>query len=173
MPTPEDDPAARQTRQDEVSRLLIGVLRRLRRGQHEQVTRGQGLAFQVYGPYLAVLRPIAERPGVTVNELARMVGFPKSRVSVLMSRLAADGVICKDCDEHDGRLVRLSLTPVGRERVAEWRTAYRASLRDLLGALSDAELAQVADALALLYRALSARGDTGDTCGHLGADAAC
>ena len=87
-----------------------------------------------------------------------------------MRRLAADGVIC---DEHDGRSVRLSLTPVGRARVAEWRTAYRASLRDLLGALSDAELAQVADALVLLDRALSADNNTGDSCGYVGADAAC
>lgn len=155
----DGDPASRAEAQDEISRLLLEVLRGVRR-QHVWVTDGQRMPFEVFGPHLVVLREIAEHPGVTVNELARAVGFPKSRVSQFMSRLAADGVIAKDCDGHDRRLVRLSLTAVGHERAAEWRAAYRNSVRKRLDPLTDADLAQVEGALALLERAFAGRGGT-------------
>lgn len=150
----DGDSVSRAEAQEEISRLLFEVLRRVRR-QHVWVTDGQGMPFEVSGPHLVVLREIAEHPGVTVNELARAVGFPKSRVSQFMSRLAADGVIGKDCDGHDRRLVRLSLTAVGRERAVEWRAAYRAMVRELLKPLTDVDLAQVEGALALLESAFS------------------
>ena len=80
----DGDPASRAETQEEISRLLLEVLRGVRR-QHVWVTDGQGMPFEVSGHHLVVLREIAEHPGVTVNELARAVGFPKSRVSQFMS----------------------------------------------------------------------------------------
>jgi DNA-binding MarR family transcriptional regulator len=168
----DGDPASRTEAQEEISRLLIEVLRRVRR-RHVWVTGGQGTPFEVSGPYLVVLREIAEHPGVTVNELARAVGFPKSRVSEFMSRLAADGVIVKDCDGHDRRLVRLSLTAVGRERAVEWRAAYRASVRELLEPLTDVDLVRVEGALALLERAFSGGSGTSGTAGRVTGGVAC
>jgi ABC-type transport system involved in Fe-S cluster assembly fused permease/ATPase subunit len=77
----------------------------------------------MYGPSLAAVREISERPGITVNELARLTGLPKSRVSVLMTRLAAQRIVRKDSDEHDSRLVRLHITSEGRQCVADWTIA--------------------------------------------------
>jgi len=71
--------------------LLKDVARRFRR-QHVQLEQ---FPFAVYGLSLAAAREIAEHPGITVNELT---GLPKSRVSVLMTRLAAQRIVRKDGD---------------------------------------------------------------------------
>ncbi|HUY52645.1 MAG TPA: MarR family winged helix-turn-helix transcriptional regulator [Streptosporangiaceae bacterium] len=144
--------AGRAEVQEQVVQLLRGVVRGFRR-QHVRLAVGQGFPFPVYGPSLALLQEISGHPGITVNELARVTGLPKSRVSVLMTRLAAERIVRKDSDEHDSRLVRLHITPEGRRCAAEWAAASRQAIGRLLEPLRDDELAVIARGLAALQRA--------------------
>jgi len=107
----------------------------------------------VAGPGLALLQEISEHPGVTLNEVARLTGLPKSRVSVLMSSLAALGVVRKDSDSRDSRLVRLRITPEGSGHIAEWSELAQQAMGHLLQPLSDEELVVVTEGLAALQRA--------------------
>jgi DNA-binding MarR family transcriptional regulator len=136
--------------QEQVIELLRAVARSLRR-QHVRVAAGQG--FPLSGPYLVLLQEIAGHPGVTVSELARLTGLPKSRVSVLVTRLVAERVVRKDPDEHDRRLVLLTITPEGHRRAAEWSAASRQAIGRLLQPLCDDELAAITRGLAALQRA--------------------
>jgi DNA-binding MarR family transcriptional regulator len=136
--------------QEQVIELLRAVARSLRR-QYVEVAAGQG--FSLSGPYLVLLQEIAGHPGVTVSELARLTGLPKSRVSVLVTRLVAERVVRKDPDEHDSRLVLLTITPEGHRRVAEWSAASRQAIGRLLQPLGDDELAAITKGLAALQRA--------------------
>src|ERR1035437_2870913 len=106
--------------QEHVFTLLRSVQREFRQ-QYVQLAGDHGLPFPVAGPGLALLPEISEHPGVTLNEVARLTGLPKSRVSILMSGLAAQGVVRKDSDSHDSRLVRLCITPEGSGRSEERR----------------------------------------------------
>ena len=110
------------------------------------------------GPGLGLLQEISEHPGVTVNEVARLTGLPKSRVSVLMSGLAAQGVVRKDGDSHDSRLVRLCITPQGSGQIAEWSALAQQAMGHLLQPLSDEELVVVAQGLEALQRAFQLTG---------------
>ncbi|HUY46380.1 MAG TPA: ATP-binding cassette domain-containing protein [Streptosporangiaceae bacterium] len=47
-----------------------------------------------------------------------------------------EGIIRRDRDEHDSRLVRLYVTPAGRERAREWSAAYQRTVSRLLQPLS-------------------------------------
>ena len=136
--------------QEQVIELLRTVARSLRR-QHVAVATGQGSPLS--GPYLVLLQEIAGHPGVTVSELARLTGLPKSRVSVLVTRLVAERVVRKDPHEHDSRLVLLTITPEGHRRAAEWSAASRQAIGRLLQPLGDDELAAIAGGLAALQRA--------------------
>ncbi len=107
------------------------------RRQHAQLAAGGQFPFPGYGPSLAAVREICEHPGVTVNELAWLTGLPKSRVSVLMSRLAAQRIVGKDGDSRDSRLVRLRITPEGRQCVADWTVASQQAIGALLPPLGD------------------------------------
>ncbi len=144
---PGDD---RSDLQAQVIEQLRALARSLRR-QHVALAAGRG--FPMSGAYLALLQEIAGHPGVTVSELARLTGLPKSRVSVLTARLVAERVVRKDPDEHDSRLVLLAITPEGRRRAAEWSAASRQAIGRLLQPLRDDELAAIARGLAALQRA--------------------
>ena len=139
--------------QEHVFRLLRSVQRQFRR-HYVQLAGDHGLPFPVAGPGLVVLQEISEHPGVTLNEVARATGLNKSRVSVLMSDLADQGVVRKEGDARDSRLVRLYITPQGHGRIAEWSALAQQAIGHLLQPLSDEELVVVAKALASLERAL-------------------
>ena len=138
--------------QEHVFTLLRGVQREFRR-QYVQLAGDHGLPFPVAGPCLAMLQEICEHPGATVNEVARMTGLPKSRVSVLISGLAAQRIVRKDSDSRDSRLVRLCITAEGSERIAEWTALAQQAMGHLLQPLADEELEVVAEGLAALQRA--------------------
>jgi len=156
--TAAGDGAGRTEMQEQVIELLRAVARSLRR-QHVELAAGKG--FPLSGPYLALLQEIARHPGVTVSELARLTGLPKSRVSVLMTRLVAERIVRKDPDEHDSRLVLLNITPEGRRRAAEWSAASRQAIGQLLQPLRDDELAVIASGLTTLQRAFQQAGEQG------------
>jgi DNA-binding MarR family transcriptional regulator len=106
------------------------------------------------GPCLVLLQEISEHPGATVNQVARLTGMPKSRVSVLMTDLAAQGIVRKDRDSRDSRLVRLYVTTEGSRRTAVWTAAAQRAIHALLQPLSDDELQVISEGLAALQRAL-------------------
>src|SRR5674476_1152472 len=138
--------------QEHVFTLLRSVQREFRQ-QYVQLAGDHGLPFPVAGPGLALLQEISEHPGATVNEVARLTGLPKSRVSVLMSSLAVARIVRKDSDSRDSRLVRLFITPEGSRRTAEWSAAAQQAIGQLLQPLSDDELEVIAEGLAALQRA--------------------
>lgn len=136
--------------QGQVIELLRTVARSLRR-QHVRLAVGR--RFPLSGRHVALLQEIAGHPGVTVSELARLTGLPKSRLSVLMTRLAAGRLVRKDPDERDSRLVLLTITLQGRRCAAEWSAASRRAIGRLLRPLRDDELADIARGLVALQRA--------------------
>jgi DNA-binding MarR family transcriptional regulator len=164
-------PPGRAEMQDEIAELLRDVVRGFRR-QHVQLAVGEQFPFPVYGLSLAAVREISEHPGITVNELARLTGLPKSRVSVLMTRLAAQRIVRKDSDEHDSRLVRLRITPEGRQYVADWTAASQRAIGALLQPLGDDDLDIIARGLAALQRAFQRAQEQGTT-GHAGSPPPC
>jgi DNA-binding MarR family transcriptional regulator len=138
--------------QEHVFVLLRSVQREFRR-QYVQLAGDHGLPFPVAGPYLVVLREISETPGATLNEVARLTGLPKSRVSVLVRGLADQGIVRKESDPRDSRLVRIFITPQGSRRVVEWSAAAQKAVGRLLQPCSDGDLAVIAEGLATLQRA--------------------
>ena len=144
--------SGRTQAQDHVFALLRSVQRGFRR-QYLELAEDHGLPFRLAGPGLVLLQEISERPGVTVNEVARLTGLNKSRVSVLMSDLADQGIVRKESDSHDSRLVRLCITPEGSGHIVEWSALAQQAVGHLLEPLSDEELVVVAEGLAALQRA--------------------
>jgi DNA-binding MarR family transcriptional regulator len=144
-PAPADSSSAHLA--EEIIRLLLAVRRALR-ARYAREVGSHGLTDLNH--YIPLLHQIAGVPGVTVNELARSTGFPKSRVSVLVAQLVDLGIVIREADEHDTRLVRLRLT----SRAAEWRAASGQALLRSLQPLSDQQLALIVEGLGLLQRAL-------------------
>lgn len=84
--------------------------------------------------------------------VADFLGLTKGTVSQTLRLLEADGLLQKEADTQDRRVIRLSLTPAGRQVLAE---AIPPPLLDAaLAEIPAAEQEQLQQSVALLLRAL-------------------
>lgn len=86
----------------------------------------------------------AEHERMRMTALAAATNATLPRLSRVVTRLEADGVVIKAACEGDGRAVNAQLTDLGRERLAASRADHVAAIRDLLlTALDDSEVTQL------------------------------
>jgi MarR family transcriptional regulator, lower aerobic nicotinate degradation pathway regulator len=99
----------------DVQAVLDGVRRIVQalRASSRWAERHVGLS----GAQLFVLQKLAESPGISVNELAERTHTHQSSVSVVVSRLAALGLVTRTRSTADGRRVELSLAARARRVV--------------------------------------------------------
>jgi len=83
----------------------------------------------------AVLRTAAEEPALSQRELAARMSIESPTLVRHLDRMEHDGLIERCRDDRDRRVVRVSLTPAGRQRHEQLRgvaTGVDAQLRSLL-----------------------------------------
>lgn len=137
---------------EEVQRLLHELQWLLAEARRAQVSEGVTLGEAQW--FRSVLITIAKNPNITVNEIARRIDGPKSRVSVLVSTLAEQGMLRREADPHDRRLVHVSLTEQGKRWLHRMRDQYHRAFMQLLSPLGDEDLATVVSGLELLCSVL-------------------
>ena len=144
--TPEavEERAARVA--DRLHALSIQLLRRVRREDEEA-----GLS----APQLSALSAVVSGGPLTVGELAEAEQLRPPTVSRLVQRLEKEGLVSREPDLTDRRMVRVRATPAGERVMEEGRSRRVAALSARLAALEPAELATLADASELLERVVS------------------
>jgi DNA-binding MarR family transcriptional regulator len=75
----------------------------------------------VTGPQRLVLRVLSFRPKISPSELARILYFHKSTVTVILRSLERAKLVRRQPNADDRRAVVLVLTPAGK-RIADQRT---------------------------------------------------
>ncbi|BDG61599.1 MarR family winged helix-turn-helix transcriptional regulator [Caldinitratiruptor microaerophilus] len=136
---------------------IVDLLREVNRLVRERMARflqEQGLPHSP--SWAPVVRHVAMCPGVTVNELSRRLGMAKSHVSILAEQLQGEGILRKEPDPHDQRLVRLFLTDEGARLRGRWQETYRAFLAATVRSLPEDRAEHLLDGLRALRAALSA-----------------
>jgi DNA-binding MarR family transcriptional regulator len=140
------------TRGEEVQRLLHELQCLLADARRTQISDGVTVGEAQW--FRSVLITIAKHPNITVTEIARQIDGPKSRVSVLVSTLAEQGILRREPDPHDRRLVHVSLTDHGKRWLRRMRDQYHRAFAQLLSPLDEEELATVVSGLELLLTVL-------------------
>jgi DNA-binding MarR family transcriptional regulator len=110
---------------------------------------------------LEVMRLLARRPGLSVNEVARELGLRPNNVSVAVRNLEARAVLRRAPDADDGRIVRLEPTAAALAARERREGSWGAQLADVLRDLSPADRAALTAAVPALQHlagALSADG---------------
>jgi len=97
---------------------------------------------------------------LTAGELASRTHVTSGTMTSRLDRLVARGFVSRNPDPADGRLVRVRLTPAGRERVDAAFVALLAGEGELLATLDDRRRAELADALRILLAAANRDGQT-------------
>jgi DNA-binding MarR family transcriptional regulator len=92
----------------------------------------------------------------TLGEFAEAEGISKPSASAQAAALLRRGLLAREGSPDDGRLVHLSVTPLGERAIARSRTERTAWLARRLGRLKPEELATLEAAAHLLDRLLEA-----------------
>ena len=96
-----------------------------------------------------VLVHLTQESEISVRDIKERVDMDRARVTRAVQRLEARGLVSKLENERDRRLVRLALTPSGRELAGELSQLAMAFERRVTAALPSGE---AADILALFDR---------------------
>ena len=92
-----------------------GRLIKFQRASEARIRRA-GLTPSQYILLLAV-RSADAKQGPTIGEMAEFLILKHHSVVELVDRAAAAGLLRRSADPDDGRVVRLKLTPAGKERL--------------------------------------------------------
>ncbi|MDO9406785.1 MarR family winged helix-turn-helix transcriptional regulator [Patulibacter sp.] len=145
---PEDTPA---TELADAVWTLMGAIRRLKaRRAHDAGGLGTG-ELRVLGQ-LGVL----DEPA-SMGELGRSAGLNPASTSATVDRLEADGLVVRERDTADRRVVRVVLTPEGRVTVRRRVAAWQAEWADDLETLPPEDLHVTARTLAVIAATIDAR----------------
>lgn len=143
--------------QDEREELINRIMETNRRFYHQHLHLGgdrEWAEVDLTMPQLKVLFVVAVSNAVTMTQLARTVGMTLSTATGVADRLIAQGLVRREHDPGDRRLVLLHATETGVALVDRLTQVGRAYFQLIASRLSVAELSLVARALDLIYRAM-------------------
>ena len=128
------------TREDLLEKLIEGIT-----GAMRQVGRGfMGNEPALSPPQIRLLFTIASRQeGFPVKELADRTGVTSGAVTQFVDALVEKGLVSREGDPDDRRVVRLKLSETARDRYEKLKRDHVASLSRVFGVLSDDELLQL------------------------------
>jgi DNA-binding MarR family transcriptional regulator len=109
------------------------------------VTRSEG----------GVLRTVSVAPQ-RITSLAVLEGLSQPTMTIMVKRLEERGLVSRERDADDGRVVLVAITEAGREAMEELRAQYRALLRERLAGMADQQIAELEQATMALTRLVEA-----------------
>jgi DNA-binding MarR family transcriptional regulator len=113
----------------------------------------------VSGTQLWIMQEIHESPGIRVGDIARKLAVHQTTVSNLLDALGKLGLVVKNRDPGDQRVVRLSLSAPGGELLMRAPKPARGLLPEALHKMSEEELAQLNQGLLGLLNKIDAVDD--------------
>ena len=133
---------------------VVGLLREIHGLMKMELRERAGeFGLSPWSRKVVVLVRVTREPGLTMNELGRILAIPKSQVSSLVAQLVGEGLLRKVPDRDDQRLVRLVPTASGRREADRCRAAFRELVGRRVRTLSAAESAHLVEGLRALRTA--------------------
>ncbi|MQT13352.1 MarR family winged helix-turn-helix transcriptional regulator [Segnochrobactrum spirostomi] len=103
-----------------------------------------------------VMKVLADQDGQTMSQLAAILGVQPPTVTKMVSRLSAQGFVNRQASDSDGRLARVYLTDLGRERIAEVDRAWKRLEKEALTGLDEKDRKRLRRLLRTIERNLAA-----------------
>lgn len=135
------------TESDLADRLRLAVTRLARRLRQQS---GVGAS----PTQLSALATVERRGPITLGSLAEAERVKPPTMTAAVTRLVADGLLAREVDESDRRIVRVTITPAGRKLLARNRSRKTAELERRLRRLSPEDRRTLDRGVAVLDRLL-------------------
>jgi DNA-binding MarR family transcriptional regulator len=110
------------------------------------------LTLDLSMPQLKVLLLVERLSSPTMGDLAHMLGVGQPAMSALVDRLSDHGLVQREDDSQDRRVVRVRGTESCHELVQRIRLAGQSRLQRVIAHLTDDELRHVVLAMEILHR---------------------
>lgn len=99
-----------------------------------------------------LLRLLRRKGALSISELADALGVTGSSVTTACKRMEKAGLVTRERQSDDERMVRVMLTPMGYEQVEAWQQRRRAFLQELLAPLTSEQQATLQELLELILQ---------------------
>jgi DNA-binding MarR family transcriptional regulator len=136
-------------------RLHSAAIRLLRRLRREDTRTG------LSSPRLSALSVVVFAGPLTLGELAAAEQVKPPTMTRLVRALETRGLVVREADEKDGRIVRLRATTKGRTLMAEGRARRVRALAEGLRTLDATDVAALGGAVETLERVVARLSQTG------------
>jgi DNA-binding MarR family transcriptional regulator len=146
-------PGDRDAAHAQLIEVLPDLFRRLVLSLPSEV---DGLA-RVTPEQFGVLAHVLDRGSLTMSQLAAARHVALNTATSLVDRLVAAGLVERQGDPVDRRVVRVAVTGQGRTLVERLRTTRRAAMRRLLDGLGDDDVQRILAAMPALVRLAGAK----------------
>jgi len=107
----------------------------------------------ISGAQLFVLQQLAEKPASSINDLAERTMTHQSSVSVVVARLAEQGLVLREASRQDARRSQIALTPAGQALLARSGPTMQVRLAEGLTRLPEVQREQLVEGLDAWLRA--------------------
>ena len=108
-----------------------------------------------------IIRLLDQHPGVSQRELAELAALKPASLTETIERMERDGLVERQRDQQDRRIIRVKLTPLGQKRSQQLAKEHQQFQKALLNSLSVEEkqaLIQICQKLNTNLLALIERG---------------
>ena len=111
---------------------LLGIAGRMTAARFQRLLEEEGMTHAGWQALLA----IAEGEALTQREVAERCYVTPATVTGVVDTLERDGLVARERSTEDRRLVRVRLTPEGRERLARTKREAARAMGEVFGDLS-------------------------------------
>jgi DNA-binding MarR family transcriptional regulator len=107
--------------------------------------------FGITGPQFSALLALRENPNITMGELCDKLFLACSTATDLVDRMDKNGFLERKRDTQDRRVIRLSISEMGKRVISEVVAARRRYVSSILEKLTEEEISQLAQSLDRLH----------------------
>lgn len=107
-----------------------------------------------------LLRLVYQHDGASAKELAEWLGIRPPSLSEMLVKLEARGLVLRERDAQDARVIRVRLTEAGREEMKQRMALREEDRQSLNGLLTDGERAQFCALCGKMIDALEQAGES-------------
>ncbi len=105
------------------------------------------ISVEITPHHITILKVIGEMGPMPVSEIGRCHGISKSQMTYLIDRLVELGLVERQPDTGDRRVINIMLTGKGEDVLNEFRASIIESIKQKLSSLDESELEQLSDSL--------------------------
>jgi len=161
MSTNVKKPKAKEPIESEMGKSILFSLRRIIRAIdiHSRMLVSE---YQITGPQLACLLAVVENDSITATEIGKKISLSTSTIIGILDRLEAKGLLQRERDKNDRRVIHVLPTDAGRQMAAGMPYPLKQPLNNALTKMSDSEQESIAASLERLVALMDAQGVSTD-----------